>query len=173
MAAYIKYSRELLAEAAAASLSVADVLRHLGIRWTGGSHAHISRRLKHFGIDTSHFVGQAHGKGRRTATARPYQEVLVARPPGSIREKAPILRRALIGAGVPYTCAGCKIGGTWQGRPLTLHVDHISGDWLDNRMENLRFLCLNCHSQTENFAGKGKVKRGRSPMAEAQSLGGC
>ncbi|MFD2355064.1 hypothetical protein ACFSTC_46120 [Nonomuraea ferruginea] len=43
MAAYQKYTRAMLAEAAATSLSVADVLRRLGIRWTGGSHAHISR----------------------------------------------------------------------------------------------------------------------------------
>ncbi|WP_433415197.1 hypothetical protein ACQP1V_36845 [Microtetraspora malaysiensis] len=46
-----KYTPELLAEAAANSLSIADVLRHLRIRWSGGTHAHISRRLKHFGID--------------------------------------------------------------------------------------------------------------------------
>ncbi|GAA3217711.1 hypothetical protein GCM10020216_026730 [Nonomuraea helvata] len=160
MAAYIKYSRELLAEAAVKSRSVADVLRHLGIKWTGGSHAHISRRLKHFDIDTSHFVGQAHGKGRRSLTLRPYQQVLALRPPGSIREKAPALRRAMCEAGIPYTCVGCRIGDTWQGRPLTLHVDHINGDWLDNRVENLRFLCPNCHSQTENYAGKGKAKKG-------------
>ncbi|WP_049561262.1 HNH endonuclease [Nonomuraea sp. SBT364] len=158
MAAHQKYTRELLAEAAAKSLSVADVLRHLGIRWTGGSHAHISRRLKHFGIDTSHFVGRAHGKGKSSPALRPYLEILVLRPPGSIHEKAPALRRALQEAGLPYTCAGCKIGGTWQGKPLTLHVDHMNGDWLDNRMGNLRFLCPNYHSQTANFAGKGKVK---------------
>lgn len=173
MAAYRKYTPEILAEAAAGARSVADVLRHLGIKWTGGSHAHISRRLKHFGIDTSHFVGQAHGRGKRATNSRPYQRILVQRPPGSIREKAPTLRRALRAAGVPHTCAGCSIDGTWQGKPLTLHVDHINGGWLDNRLENLRFLCPNCHSQTENYAGKGKAKRGRSPMAEAQSLGGC
>ena len=158
MAAYYKYGPELLAEAAANAVSVADVLRYLGIRWTGGSHAHISRRLKHYGIDTSHFVGQAHGRGRRAHNQRPYQQILIIRPDGSIREKAPTLRRTLRQAGVPYACAGCRIDGTWQGKALTLHVDHINGDWLDNRVENLRFLCPNCHSQTENFAGKGKLK---------------
>ena len=158
MGIYRKYSPELLSEAATQSRSVADVLRYLGITWTGGSHAHISRRLKHFGIDTSHFVGQAHGRGRAPANLRPSQQILVIRAPGSIREKAPVLRRALREVGVPYACAGCTIGDTWQGKSLTLHVDHINGDWLDNRMGKLRFLCPNCHSQTANFAGKGKAK---------------
>ncbi|MET7460093.1 HNH endonuclease signature motif containing protein [Nonomuraea sp. NPDC005501] len=160
MAAYVKYTRELLMEAAASSRSVADVLRHLGVKWTGGSHAHISRRLKHYGIDTSHFVGQAHGKGKRAQNIRPHQEILVIRPPAAIREKAPVLRRALREAGVPYACAACRIDGTWQGNPLTLHVDHMNGNWLDNRLENLRFLCPNCHSQTGNYAGRGKTKEG-------------
>ncbi len=58
-----KYTLEILGEAVAASHSVAGVLRYLGVRWTGGSHAHISRRIKHYGIDTTHFTGAAHLKG--------------------------------------------------------------------------------------------------------------
>jgi hypothetical protein len=39
---------------------------------------------------------------------------------------------------------------------LTLHVDHVNGDYCDNAEENLRFMCPNCHSQTENFAGRSR-----------------
>ncbi len=165
-----KYTAELLAEAAANSLSIADVLRYLNVKWTGGSHAHISRRLKHFGIDISHFRRIAPNKGKQSPRRRFPEEVLVMMPPGSPRQKPPTLRRALRESGVPYRCAGCKMGGTWLGRPLTLHIDHVNGNWLDNRIENLRFLCPNCHSQTDNFAGKGKT-RGRSPTAETAALG--
>jgi hypothetical protein len=151
-----KYTPEMLAEAAAASLSIADVLRRLGITLAGGNHAHISRQLKRFGIDTSHFLGQGHYRGQSSPRRLHPEQVLVVLPEGSPRPNPRQLRRSLITIGVPHRCAGCKIEGVWQGRPLTLHVDHISGDWLDNRKENLRFLCPNCHSQTENFAGKNK-----------------
>ncbi|MER6594519.1 hypothetical protein ABT214_22250 [Micromonospora purpureochromogenes] len=60
-----RYTPEALAEAAAAAHSIAGVMRLLGVRISGGSHAHISRQLKRFGIDTSHFTGSAHNKGRR------------------------------------------------------------------------------------------------------------
>ncbi|MFA9445403.1 HNH endonuclease [Egicoccus sp. AB-alg6-2] len=42
----------------------------------------------------------------------------------------------------------------WRGRPLSLHLDHISGDPRDNRLENLRLLCPNCHAQTPTHCGK-------------------
>lgn len=163
-----KYTPEMLAEAAAESLSIADVLRRLGITIAGGNHAHISRQLKRFGIDTSHFRRTAPNKGQPSPRRRRPEQVLAMRPQGSPRPSPAQLRRSLLAIGMPYQCAGCKIEGVWLGRDLTLHVDHISGDWLDNRKENLRFLCPNCHSQTENFAGKN---RGRSPTVEATILG--
>ena len=60
---------------------------------------------------------------------------------------------------IPYRCIECNNGGTHNNKPLTLHLDHINGINNDNRIENLRFLCPNCHSQTETYAGKNIIKR--------------
>jgi 5-methylcytosine-specific restriction endonuclease McrA len=51
-------------------------------------------------------------------------------------------------------CAWCGNDGTWQGKPLVLQLDHINGKPADNRIENLRWLCPNCHSQTPTFTNR-------------------
>jgi len=155
-----KYTRELLTEAAANSISIAGVLRYLNIPSTGGAHAHISRKLKHLGIDTTHFLGQAHMRSQPSAQRLAPEQVLVVRSSGALRPKPRILRRALRESGVPYACVACGVGAEWNGKPIILHVDHVNGDWLDNRKENLRFLCPNCHSQTRHSRVSSKIRRG-------------
>ena len=53
-------------------------------------------------------------------------------------------------------CFECGLHPIWNNRPISLHVDHINGDPFDNRLENLRFLCPNCHSQTGTFGSKNR-----------------
>lgn len=58
-----------------------------------------------------------------------------------------------------YRCVECGCGKIYNGKELTLHIDHIDGDSDNNFPSNLRTLCPNCHSQTENFGSKGKGSR--------------
>jgi hypothetical protein len=152
------YSDALLAQAAKESISYAGVLRLLGVPNTGGQHSHLARRIRAAGIDTSHFLGQAHQRGT-TQPRRDPAQVLVVLPAGSARPKRGTLFNALKKVGMAYECAICGCGPEWRGEELTLAIDHINGDWLDNRRENLRFLCPNCHAQTSSWCRIPSARR--------------
>jgi len=60
---------------------------------------------------------------------------------------------------IPYKCVDCGNNGQWQNKPMSLHLHHVNGNHCDNRLENLKFLCPNCHAQTESYCGKNMGKQ--------------
>jgi 5-methylcytosine-specific restriction endonuclease McrA len=80
----------------------------------------------------------------------------------SQRQHRGTLKRALLREGLKQArCESCSID-EWLGQPLSLALHHINGNGHDNRLENLQLLCPNCHSQTENFAGRNVTRNGSS-----------
>ncbi|MGY1400320.1 HNH endonuclease [Streptomyces coelicolor] len=159
----VKWTRDILQEAVAASTNMCEVLRRLGLEVVGGHHTHISRRIKAYGIDTSHFrTPTRRGVPRQRRTP---ETVLVEQSAGQARRiPSDRLKWAMTASGVPERCAMCGTEPRWRGRPLPLEVDHVDGNWRDNRIGNLRLLCPNCHSTTDNYRGRAKRRAGEGAV---------
>lgn len=164
-----KYDKDLLIKYATESISISDLCRKMGIiRPAGGSYELIKNRCKEYNIDTSHFLGKSSFAGKRNPNYKNRlkpSEILINGHKYRISHKK--LKRALLECGVEYSCKECTIS-TWNGKEITLDIDHIDGDWSNCEKDNLRFLCPNCHRQTKNFGSKNK-KRDCNSVVECQT----
>lgn len=126
-------------------------MRKLGLKTSGGSSTDIlKKRISELDISISHF-----NKNHNNTILRPkytMKEILIENSPYSnIRS----LKNRLIKENyLEYKCEKCGNKGEWLGKKLTLQLDHINGKNNDHRIENLRFLCPNCHAQTSTYGGK-------------------
>ena len=140
--------RQLIAE----SNNYSDCLRKLGLTTRGSSSRDIlKKRINELNCSTEHFNQYKH---QTNNIIYDLDEICVEN--SSYFNIARLKIRLVNEHKLEYKCAFCGNTGEWYGKLLSLQLDHINGICNDHRIENLRFLCPNCHSTTETFAGKNK-----------------
>jgi ribosomal protein L37AE/L43A len=152
-----KYPKERIEEVVKEKYSIAECLRALGLRPAGGNYKWFNKIIKKFAIDTSHFTGQGWSLGKNVAAHnRKYslEEILIQDSPFC---SSNALKLRLHREGVKnWICEKCN-NTEWNGQKIPLELEHCNGDNTDNRIENLQFLCPNCHAQTPFYRGRNKL----------------
>jgi bacterioferritin-associated ferredoxin len=147
------YSIEQIRAAVAKSICMSEVLREIGLSTHGSCANVIKRIMKEHNILSDHFdpaLALRKGNARRWSP----DEVFIEHSPiPRATLHTHVKRHNVIGTPV---CSECGVATTYNRKPISLTVDHINGVSDDNRIENLRWLCPNCHSQTSTYCGKNK-----------------
>lgn len=153
-----RYTTEELKQACKNSLCFGDLKKLLKLSPHGSNNVSLKRMMIRENIDFSHFDPiQARFKNRKDFYT--FDEIFC---------KNSTYARSSLGIKVkqlqlfPYVCSICNNIDIWNNLPLKLQLDHINSVHNDNRIENLRWLCPNCHSQTDNYAGKNTLKQRRT-----------
>jgi hypothetical protein len=149
-----RYTDDDVIQAVQNGKCMSDVLKSLGLSTHGTNACTIRQKIETLQISTEHFnIKECMQRNKKTWLE---EEVFV--------ENSPIPRSTLnshvrrLDALGEEVCSECGVGTLYNGKPLRLTIDHINGVSDDNRKQNLRWLCHNCHSQTETYGGKGKRK---------------
>lgn len=162
-----KIDKEVLTKLVKESTSLAQILNYFGLCNKGRNSSTLKKRLQKDCIDFSHIrLGINSNKNRAFDKNKiDLKKVLVKDSHRSIYKfKKRLISEKLL----EEKCQECGLKNEWNGRHLTLQIDHINGISNDNRLENLRFLCPNCHSQTSTFAGKSNKKLNNCLICEKQ-----
>lgn len=139
MRTYRNYTDEQIIAAAAEVKSMFWLLKKLGLKATGGNYTNMKRNLQRLKLNCDHWTGQAWNKGEQLKDWSDYTKVSSAKP-HLIKKRG-------------HQCERCGLT-EWQGETIPLETDHLNGNRTDNREENLRLNCPNCHALTPNWRGR-------------------
>lgn len=146
MAIIDNFSKEELEEIVKKSNSMKEVVDSLGYSTHSGSNNNtVKSRLKKYNIDYSHF------NSTQEPIKRNKDNIFIE---NSTASQATLRRWYLKGSYTPYICSICGQEPMWQGKELTLILDHINGSNHDDRLENLRWVCPNCNQQLDTTGYK-------------------
>lgn len=147
-----------LQKAVSSSTSIRQVIYKLGLIPAGGNYDQVKKYISEQELSIGHFTGQAWNRGLK-GVGKPrlsLENILVANSTFQSYK----LKRRLFAEGVKTpTCEECGWAEKAVEGHLPLELDHINGDRHDNRLENLRILCPNCHSLKPTHRGKNRKKK--------------
>lgn len=150
-----------LRTAVSESHTFAEVFRKVGVAISGKTYRTIKQAISHFSMDTSHFRRPKSGK------MAGIEELKIGSSLGQSSLKTLIRRLSLL----KEVCKECGNPGFHNGRALRLQLDHENGVSNDNRLENLRWLCPNCHTQTPTYSRvKGRQSPDRKPRKKTAEV---
>jgi len=144
-------------EAVKTSKNKREVITKLGLRAAGGNYKTFNKLIELWKVDISHFESAA-DRIKRTNIKRkiPLNEILVK----NSSYKRTNLKRRLYKEGIKERkCEICGQGELWNGKKMSLILDHINGIWNDNRLENLRIVCPNCNATLDTHCAKNLKKK--------------
>lgn len=153
-----KWTETQLRAAAKESYSIRQVIFKLGLISAGGNYVQTQKFLKLFKIDTSHFKGKGWNKGLKGIGKPhiPLEKVLVK---NSFYQSHKLKKRLFVLGLKTEKCENCGWAERTMDGRLPLELDHINGNRNDNRLENLRILCPNCHSLQPTHRARNRLRR--------------
>ena len=147
------YTDNQFIEAVKTSTSIRQVLSKLGLKEAGGNYKVAQQRIEKLGISLADGAnGQGWSKGKTLGPKRSIEYYLTE---NSYHQSYKLKNRLLAEGFKQHKCECCGIT-EWNGQPAPIELDHINGNHHDNRLENLRILCPNCHAQTDTYRSKNR-----------------
>ncbi len=154
------WTESQLRDAVKNSFSFRQVLKKIGLIEAGGNYDQVKKYIGEYKFSTKHFRGKAWNKGMR-GIGKPILPLSKILTKNSTYQSFKLKKR-LFGVRLKQQrCEKCGWAKKTENGYLPLELDHINGDRHDNRIENLRILCPNCHSLTANHRGRGGKKYAR------------
>ena len=156
-----KWTKDNLISAARSSFSYRQILKKLGLVEAGGNYEQIKKYINEFGIDISHFRGKGWNKGLK-GIGKPRVSLEKILTKGNSFQSFKLKKRLFNQNIKRQECEECGWAQKRVDGSIPLELDHINGDRHDNRLENLRILCPNCHSLKMTHRGKNIKKKIRA-----------
>ena len=151
-------SIEEITKTVAESMSYSEVIRKLGLDVKTIYLNTLREIVAGNNISTEHFSRRLIGKNNGVASIYDSDDFLLELKENSNISPSTLKRGLKRQQIILYECSECHIVDMYNNKKIALQIDHINGINDDNRVENLRWLCPNCHSQSETFAGRNARK---------------